>query len=405
VIRAVQTFLRLKLAWRNRLHLEQHDIGVLRGLPRAAGIIIVANQADETDFKVCLELSRRFGRRFLFMTNREAFDAGHGVAGWWLERLGAFSVERGGQNVEAKRFAIDAVKRAREVLVIFPEGAQAPPTPRGVGLAVVYAPGGRTLASAGEDKLIGIQELASGRTLATLAGHEDDELVKLWTAAELPMRPGAVLMGHVGKVWYALYSPDGQTLATGGQDKSVRLWNVASGTAKTVLEGSKFGSYCAAFSPDGKWLVTGGPARESKVWDLATGKDAATLVTAVQRTITRALAFAPDGKILATVNESGAIKYWDTSTWTEAFATPSQPTPIRGVAYFPDGQTLATMAVASLFSGEIAVWDLAGGRPKSSLQGHTALVHDVNFSSDGRTPASAAEDETARLWRALEKIE
>ena len=123
VIRAVQTFLRVDLAWRNRLHLEPRDLELLRDLPRGAGIILAANHADETDFKACLELSRRWGRRFLFMMNREAFDEGYGVAGWWLQRLGAFSVERGGQhNEEAKRYAIAVVERGREVLVIFPEG-------------------------------------------------------------------------------------------------------------------------------------------------------------------------------------------------------------------------------------------------------------------------------------------
>ena len=123
VIRAVQTFLRFDLAWRNRLRLEPRDLDVLRALPRGAGVILAANHADETDFKACLELSRRSGRRFLFMMNREAFDEGYGVAGWWLQRLGAFSVERGGlHNEEAKRYAIEVVMRGREVLVIFPEG-------------------------------------------------------------------------------------------------------------------------------------------------------------------------------------------------------------------------------------------------------------------------------------------
>jgi 1-acyl-sn-glycerol-3-phosphate acyltransferase len=123
VIRAVQTFLRFDLAWRNQLHLEPRDLEVVRDLPQGAGIILAANHADETDFKACLEVSRRSGRRFLFMMNREAFDEGHGVAGWWLQRLGAFSVERGGRhNEEVKRYAIEVVKRGREVLVIFPEG-------------------------------------------------------------------------------------------------------------------------------------------------------------------------------------------------------------------------------------------------------------------------------------------
>ena len=94
----------------------------LASLPAGAGIIIASNHADEADLKVCLELARRCRRRFLFMANREAFDECFGVAGWWLRRLGCFSVERGGNNDVAKRYAIDVVKRGREVLVIFPEG-------------------------------------------------------------------------------------------------------------------------------------------------------------------------------------------------------------------------------------------------------------------------------------------
>lgn len=122
VIRVVQTYLRFDLFWRNRVHLEPRDLEVLRALPAGVGIILTPNHADETDLKVCWELSRRCGRRFLFMMNREAFAEGFGVAGWWLQRLGAFSVERGGDNAEAKRYAIEIVIRGQEVLVIFPEG-------------------------------------------------------------------------------------------------------------------------------------------------------------------------------------------------------------------------------------------------------------------------------------------
>ena len=122
VIWVVRNYLKLDLAWRNRLRLERCDLQVLRDLPQGMGLILAANHADETDFKACLELSGRCDRRFLFMMNREAFDEARGVAGWWLQRLGAFSVERGGQNEEAKRYAIQVVKRGREVLVVFPEG-------------------------------------------------------------------------------------------------------------------------------------------------------------------------------------------------------------------------------------------------------------------------------------------
>jgi 1-acyl-sn-glycerol-3-phosphate acyltransferase len=122
VIRAVQVYLGLDLFRRNRVHIEREDLGVLRRLASGAGAILTSNHADEKDFEVCLDLSRRCGRRFLFMMNREAFDEGHGLAGWWLQRLGAFSVDRGGSNDEAKSHAVAAVKRGQEVLVVFSEG-------------------------------------------------------------------------------------------------------------------------------------------------------------------------------------------------------------------------------------------------------------------------------------------
>jgi hypothetical protein len=64
------------------------------------------------------------------MMNREAFGEGFGTAGWWLQRLGAFSVERGGRNEEAKRYAIGAVERGWEVLVKFCRAEMRAVTPR-----------------------------------------------------------------------------------------------------------------------------------------------------------------------------------------------------------------------------------------------------------------------------------
>ena len=80
VLWPVQTYLRLDLAWRNRLRLERRDLEVLRDLPRGAGIILTSNHADETDFKACLELSRRCNRRFLYMMNSRGRETGTGSA-------------------------------------------------------------------------------------------------------------------------------------------------------------------------------------------------------------------------------------------------------------------------------------------------------------------------------------
>lgn len=118
----VQQFIRWDLWLNNRIHISQSDLHSFESLPADAGIILTPNHADETDFKVCVELSRLTGRRFFYLMNREAFDECLGLAGWLLRRLGAFSVERGGDTSGAKRYAIDLLKTYHNVLIVFPEG-------------------------------------------------------------------------------------------------------------------------------------------------------------------------------------------------------------------------------------------------------------------------------------------
>jgi 1-acyl-sn-glycerol-3-phosphate acyltransferase len=117
-----KTINKFALRTRNRIHVAPEDLAILRDLPAGSGIILTPNHADELDPRVCLEMSRLSGRRFIFMGNREVFDEMFGFAGWGLQRLGLFSVERGGRDTPAKQYATDVVKEAADVLVIFPEG-------------------------------------------------------------------------------------------------------------------------------------------------------------------------------------------------------------------------------------------------------------------------------------------
>ncbi|MBY0552508.1 MAG: 1-acyl-sn-glycerol-3-phosphate acyltransferase [Candidatus Obscuribacterales bacterium] len=120
-----QNLIRIDLSLHNRLHIDKSDLERLRNLPLGNGVIITPNHCDETDFKICVELSRIAQRDFYYMMNSEAFKEGFGIAGFWLQRLGAFSVDRGGDRSsieQSKRYAIDLVKRGQDVLVIFPEG-------------------------------------------------------------------------------------------------------------------------------------------------------------------------------------------------------------------------------------------------------------------------------------------
>ena len=122
LIKAVQAIVRAELSLNNKVQLIEEELAVLRNLPKGSGAIITSNHADETDPRVCIELSRRSGKRFISMCNREAFDEAFGLAGWTLQRLGHFSVERGAHDVLAKDYAVDVIKQGQDILVIFPEG-------------------------------------------------------------------------------------------------------------------------------------------------------------------------------------------------------------------------------------------------------------------------------------------
>lgn len=112
----------LDLAFHNRLRINPQDLKIIKSIPKGSGLMVTANHADETDMKICMELSRRSGRRFTYMITSEAFEECHGIAGWWLQRLGGFSVEKGGMDKAAWRYSIDVVKKGRDALVVFPEG-------------------------------------------------------------------------------------------------------------------------------------------------------------------------------------------------------------------------------------------------------------------------------------------
>ncbi|HEY9788917.1 MAG TPA: 1-acyl-sn-glycerol-3-phosphate acyltransferase [Candidatus Obscuribacterales bacterium] len=121
-IAVAQNIAGVDLALNNQVEIDPDDLSRLKQLPKNAGIILMPNHADEVDPRICLELSRRCAKRFILMCNREAFDEYSGLAGWALQRLGYFSVERGAHDTAAKDFAIDVLKNAQEVLVLFPEG-------------------------------------------------------------------------------------------------------------------------------------------------------------------------------------------------------------------------------------------------------------------------------------------
>ncbi|HYG11619.1 MAG TPA: serine/threonine-protein kinase [Pyrinomonadaceae bacterium] len=148
---------------------------------------------------------------------------------------------------------------------------------------------------------------ADGKLLAS--GGTNEKSVKVWEAESGKLK--FTLDGHEKGVLSLAFSPDGQTLASGSYDNTIRLWDMRNGDFKQALTEDNLNAiFSVAFSPDGRTLASGS-YHEIKLWNAETGTLLRKLA-AEGMGITYRVTFAPDGKTLAGASD-GTVKLWDVS--------------------------------------------------------------------------------------------
>lgn len=206
-----------------------------------------------------------------------------------------------------------------------------------------------------------------------------------------------IARGEIPGVASVSFSPDGNTLVTGGNYvPPVQLWRVSDGERVGTLEWAGHGPRLTIISPDGKLLAVGlrGGLAQVLLWRAPDWAEYR-ILEGYQETAgaSNSLAFSPDGTILAGGCSDGIVRLWQVTE--DGPVTPIQTFPGFRAAFSPDGQLLATTQADST----VQILQPFGGGVLHTLAGHTAEANTVAFSPDGTLLASGGRDNTIRLWQ------
>ncbi|MCH8043267.1 MAG: WD40 repeat domain-containing protein [Planctomycetes bacterium] len=309
-------------------------------------------------------------------------------------------------SIRPARAAEPLVKLSADLVIELAASSEVTSPP--VVTAVAIHPRGDVLAAAGDDHLVRILDVKTGRLLRTLSGHSD------WVRS-------------------VAFSPDGETLSTAGDDGRVILWTLKTGQ-QIDLGYAGQSVFAVCFSADGRLLASVGFARKLRIYDLQKQREVAAWSCACRDT--RTVAFSEDGKRIVAGGRNGKLRAWDVASGEIVWQESSHRRRIRQIVTSPDGKLMASIGDGSqlrvwrvedgrlqreiktpgpkmlslefldkqrLAAGGsdnvVHLWDTASGRRLARLEGHTGSVAAMAYDRSTKLLVTGSYDTTIRLWK------
>ncbi len=201
----------------------------------------------------------------------------------------------------------------------------------------------------------------------------------------------STFMGHGGEVNTVIVSPDGRTIISGSDDKTLRIWDLNSQKLLRTLKGHTDWVYAVVISADSQTIVSGSKDKTIKLWQLASGKQSQTLTG--HSSYINSVAISPDRTKIASGSYDKTVKLWNLKT-NQVNTLKGHSREVLAVAISPDGKKIVSGSV----DRSLIIWNLATLKAQSILTGHTSDVNAVAISANNQQVASVSDDKTIKLW-------
>jgi WD40 repeat protein/tRNA A-37 threonylcarbamoyl transferase component Bud32 len=227
-----------------------------------------------------------------------------------------------------------------------------------------------------------------------IASGSSDHTIKMWETrtGKLYSRLGRWFSGHTDSVWNLCFSPNQKILASASYDRTIKLWETISKKNYTLFgHGNWVNS--VAFHPNGLLLASSSSDCTIKLWQTSTGKEIRTLASHTDSVLS--VNFSPDGQTLASSSADNTIKIWEVITGKEIMTLKGHSFFVNSVIFHPNGKTLASASS----DRTIKLWHTSTGKLIHTLKNHTNSVSSISFTPNGQILASASWDHTIKLWQ------